>query len=84
VVLLSRGQAEAAGPLLREWQALEPSNPEVRTYLEALRSEAAPGEPPVAAGETDSARWLRIDAASGPPDAAPLSPPVVGKIPSAD
>jgi len=84
IVLLSRGQAEAAEPLLREWQALEPSNPEVRTYLEALRAGAARGGPAVATLETDSLRWLRVDPATSPLDTALLSPPVVGQIPSSD
>lgn len=84
IVLLSRGQAEAAEPLVRQWQSLEPSNPEVRTYLEAIRAGAAPSEPPSAAPEAAPTRWLRVDPAAPPLDAAPLLPPVVGQVPSTD
>ncbi len=84
VVLLSQGQAEAAEPVLRQWHALEPNNPEIRTYLEAIRADAAPGKTPSAAPEADSTRWLRIDPAATSLDAAPMSPPVVGRQPAAE
>jgi tetratricopeptide (TPR) repeat protein len=37
VTLLSNGQAEAAKPVLEEWQKLEPANPELLAYLAAVR-----------------------------------------------
>ncbi len=37
VTLLSNGQAQAARPVLDEWQKLEPANPELLAYIAALR-----------------------------------------------
>ncbi len=37
VTLLSNGQAEAARPVLDEWQKLEPANPELLAYIAAVR-----------------------------------------------
>jgi tetratricopeptide (TPR) repeat protein len=66
VTLLSGGQAEAARPVLAEWQQVEPANAEVQTYLAAL--ERQPGltpreeQPSEAEPPADSAgRQFRID-----------------------
>ncbi len=37
VTLLSNGQAQAARPVLDEWQKLEPANPELLAYIAAVR-----------------------------------------------
>ncbi len=62
ITLLSNGQAEAAAPLLHQWQELEPNNLEIKTYLEAVHQAVSPLAAP---SESDDLlthqRWLRID-----------------------
>ncbi len=55
VTLLSNGQFEAVRPVLAEWAELEPGSAELRSFLAALDSHAAPAEP----AETD--RTVRFD-----------------------
>jgi tetratricopeptide (TPR) repeat protein len=89
VTLLSGGQAEAARPVLAEWQRLDPANAEVRAYLAAIEQPGEPapqeGQPAGAQAQADSAaRQIRIDSAA--PVSRPTLPqsPTVSQKPSAD
>ena len=63
IALLSGGDAAAAEPVLREWQAIEPKNPELLKYLEVLAAGAATASTPPAANDH---RRLRLDATHQP------------------
>jgi hypothetical protein len=84
--LLSNGQIEAAKPVLRQWEQLQPENVEVRAYLAALAKresgqEAAPEARPE---RTDpQGRRLRVDL---PPSvlAVPSLAPIVSQTMSTD
>jgi len=80
VTLLSRGKIKAAEPVLREWQQREPANPEVASYLAALK---APAREQPSAHDSAELR-LRLDPSpSAPPIAAPQFPNF-GQVSSAD
>lgn len=88
VTLLSNGQTAAAAPVLREWQQLEPDNPEMQTYLAAVSQRGAgacgrakPAEPASAASAT---RQLRLDPATVRLEAAPAILPIITQMSSAD
>ena len=84
VTLLSSGQVEAARPVLAEWQQLEPSNTEVRTYLAALEPQPEPAAQEQQPAETQpqadsSGLQFRIDEGAPVSKAAPPQSPAVSR-----
>jgi len=89
VTLLSRGQLQAAEPVLLEWKKQQPTNPEVARYLAALgqqRAEAtterSPTRPPPA--DATAGAWLRIDPVLSEPPITPPQFPSLGQTTSSD
>lgn len=81
--LLTNGQMEAAEPVLRHWQQLEPDNPEMRAYLAIVapsQCEPLAAEPVALAPQP---RRIRVD----PPQivvAAPWPAPIITQATSVD
>jgi tetratricopeptide (TPR) repeat protein len=80
--LLTKGQLEAAEPVLRHWQQLDPDNAEMKAYLAMLTPQ---GEPITAsqAGGTTAPRRLRVDPAQSIV-VVPVSTPIISQTTSVD
>lgn len=76
MTLLGAGQVEAAEPVLRDWQSVEPHNPELRVYLDGVQriKSAPPSETLDTAG-----RRIRIDPGTPSP---PLPIPAPAEAPA--
>lgn len=81
--LLSNGQLEAAEPVLRHWQRVEPANPELKAYLAIVAPEEFPAEECKVARLATQARRIRIDPAQSIV-AGGLQAPIVTQATSAD
>lgn len=82
--LLSNGQIEAAAPVLREWQQLDPNNPELLAYMAIVSPEGAASQPAgTARPDQTPGRRLRVDPAQ-PLLALPVATPIVTQATSAD
>jgi glycosyltransferase involved in cell wall biosynthesis len=90
VALLSNGQAEAAKPVLDEWQKLEPANPELLRYIAAAREiENALGvkvqqEAEEKSKEKAAVRQYRIDSGSAITEGHPIRIPFIHHITPSD
>ncbi|MBN2021198.1 MAG: glycosyltransferase [Pirellulales bacterium] len=91
--LLSTGQTDEAGPIVRQWCALEPGNAEAQAYLAACGGpppSAPPAEPApaeLATAEIAAAtpgRWHRIDSAVTVLEIGPPGWPIVTQATTAD
>lgn len=74
ITYLANGEIEAALPILREWQAEQPHNAEVKSYLDSLCDKPAAGRATVPAVEKPAdaeAVVLRVD----PPQSLPAVVP---------
>ena len=85
VTLVSCEEFEAAGPILKQWQAAAPTSDEVQHYLKATQSRQPDADVAFASKDGDSSgvdpsRLLRFDHPSMP--ALGLFPPHVGALPS--
>ena len=80
VTLLCNNHIAAAVPVLREWQALEPHNPELQAYLQAIQRA---GSSPAAAAGGDGKR-IRLDSAQssaeGHGDGTLLAPKAIDSV----
>jgi tetratricopeptide (TPR) repeat protein len=89
IAYLSRGQLDAARPILTQWCQLEPNNGELQSYLtvvgeysEAARADQAPTEKQTA--DDSEGRKLRIDPGILAYQAAPPQLPIVSQVSSAE
>jgi tetratricopeptide (TPR) repeat protein len=82
VTLLSNGQVDAVGPILKLWLSQEPENAEANAYLQAIQQAARTQS--VDVGAADSQRSVRIDAGSQPADSPPSQLPNLGQISTHD
>ena len=81
VALLSNGQIEAAGPVVRQWHEMEPDNHEAQAYLKAAgdatkQAEAGQAAP---ASEPGRARRLRFDHAATSAEVIVTRAPIVSQ-----
>lgn len=67
VTLLSNGQVDAAVPVLRHWQQVEPANAELASYLKAVAERPTLRFP---TGEPGTARQFRFDTTPKPVEPA--------------
>lgn len=81
--LLTNGQIEAAEPVLRHWQQVEPGNPELKAYLAIVVPGECSGEPTKAARQVAPERRIRIDPAQTIL-AVPMPAPIITQATSAD
>jgi glycosyltransferase involved in cell wall biosynthesis len=84
VTLLSNGQAEAARPVLDEWQKLEPANPELLAYIAAVRESQnairiKKEEEGVGKAKT-AVRQYRVDAGSSIAEVIPIKIPLIEHV----
>ncbi len=84
VTLLCGGQAEAARPVLAEWQQLEPANAEVQIYLSALEQKSPQAESQGAESEDAAGRQFRVDQGQPVSEATPPQSPTISRTPSND
>ncbi len=85
VTLLSNGRTEAALPVLRQWQVLEPNNRELQAYLRAVQTVGPAATAPSASAPTsEGTRWLRIDPGTTVTDVTPIQMPIISQTLSAD
>jgi len=82
--LLTNGQTEAAEPVLRQWQQIDPGNAELKAYLAIVAPDECREEPSAAAEQAhEPPRRIRIDPAQ-PVLALPIALPIVTQATSAD
>jgi glycosyltransferase involved in cell wall biosynthesis len=87
VTLLSNGQAEAAKPVLDEWQKLEPTNPELLAYLAAVRetqNSFCIKEEQEPQDVKTTIRQYRVDAGNTITEVNPIKIPIVHHAPSSE
>jgi tetratricopeptide (TPR) repeat protein len=90
VTLLSNGQAEAARPVLDEWQKLEPANPELLAYIAAVRETQNAicvnrDEEKEEAGKAKTAvRQYRVDAGKSIAEVNPIRIPLIENVASSE
>jgi tetratricopeptide (TPR) repeat protein len=88
VALLSKGQVDAARPVLAEWQRLEPANSEIDAYLAAIQQprqhpESRPPQPEDARRDIDdSGRQIRLDPGGPIARTTPPGSATVGRTPN--
>jgi len=89
VTLLSNGQTEAAEPVLKQWQQVEPTNVELQAYLAAIeqhrgaaagRQSPSPQQPVADFAE----RRLRVDQGTTTLEAAPPRLPIITQTSSVE
>ena len=82
--LLSNGQIEAAAPVLRHWQQIEPGNSELKAYLAIVAPDEGQERPASAARQAEQPpRRIRVDPAQAVL-ALPIALPIVTQVTSAD
>jgi len=81
--LLTKGQLEAAEPVLRHWQQLDPDNPEMKAYLAMLTTQDEPVTPSPSGHPLDPVRRLRVDPAQSIV-VVPVSTPIISQTTSVD
>jgi hypothetical protein len=81
--LLTNGQIEAAEPVLRHWQRLDPTNPEMQAYLGIVAPEEFPETSASTGRPAATSRRIRIDPAQSIL-VVPLSTPIISQATSAD
>jgi tetratricopeptide (TPR) repeat protein len=81
--LLTNGQIEAAEPVLRHWQRIEPDNPEMLAYLAIVAPHECPPPSAQLASAQSPARRIRVDPAQVIL-AAPMPAPIIAQASSAD
>ena len=88
VTLLSNGQAQAAKPVLDEWQKLEPANPELLAYIAAVRetqNAISIKEEEEEVGEARTAvRQYRLDSGTSIAEVNPIRIPFVQNLTSSE
>ena len=89
VTLLSNGQTEAAEPVLQDWRQLEPANPELLRYLDALRQHrqaaAAGADQPSGPTPGESLdQQYRLDGGAGVLSSYPHQLPIIAQTSSLD
>ena len=88
VTLLSNGQAEAARPVLDEWQKLEPANPELLAYIAAVRetqNAICIKKEEEAVGKAKTAvRQYRVDPGSSIAEVNPIKIPLIEHVTSSE
>jgi hypothetical protein len=87
VTLLSNGQADAAKPVLAEWQKLEPANPELLAYIAAVQEkhDVYNVNTEEAASEVKTTvRQYRVDSGNTISEINPIKIPMVQNITSSE
>jgi tetratricopeptide (TPR) repeat protein len=88
VTLLSNGQTEAAKPVLEEWQKLEPANPELLAYTDAVRetqNNICIEKEEKEFGKAKTAiRQYRVDAGNSISEVSPIKIPLIEHVASSE
>jgi tetratricopeptide (TPR) repeat protein len=83
VTLLAGGEIESARPVLEEWRKIEPNDPELLSYVEAIAEESTTAEEKISSSQpTSGTRQYRLDLGATATEISPLGLPIGHCFPS--